>query len=142
MAYRDDHWPKIGVGVLIVRDGKMLFGKRTGSHGTDTWAPPGGKLDEGETVEACAVRETLEETGLTVANPRKAPVYTEEQFPEEGGKHFVTVYVLADYVSGEAKVIEPEKCERWEWFGWDELPEPLFPTIRHLREQGYRPPGL
>ncbi len=141
MSWHDDHWPKVGVGVFVIRGRQVLFGKRKGSHGSETWAPPGGKLDEGETVEACAVRETLEETGLNVNNPRKALVYTEDYFQEEG-RQFITVYVLADYVSGEAEVKEPEKAERWEWFEWDNLPQPLFLTIQHLLEQGYRPPGV
>ncbi len=140
MSWHDDHWPKVGVGVFVIRDGKILFGKRKGAHGTGTWAPPGGKLDPGETVEDCAVREVLEETGLNVANPRKALVYTDDHFKDQG-KQFITVYVLADYVSGEAQIIEPDKAEQWEWFGWDDLPQPLFLTIEHLLEQGYRPPG-
>lgn len=141
MAYRDDHWPKAGVGVLIIREGKLLLGQRKGSHGSGTWAPPGGKIAEGETVEDCAVRETMEETGLAITNTHKAFVWTDDHHPDEG-RQFVTVYILADYVSGEAQVREPDKAERWEWFGWDDLPKPLFLSIQHLIEQNYRPPGV
>ncbi len=48
--------PKIGVGVLIIRDGKLLLGRRKGSHGAATWSAPGGHLEYGETPEACARR--------------------------------------------------------------------------------------
>ncbi|HEU5357581.1 MAG TPA: NUDIX domain-containing protein, partial [Gemmatimonadales bacterium] len=49
--------PQLGVGVLILREGKLLLGQRRGSHGAGTWAPPGGHLDSGESVEQCACRE-------------------------------------------------------------------------------------
>lgn len=139
--WKSGHWPQVGVGVLIARDGKVLFGQRKGSHGPGTWCPPGGKLEKGETIEACGIRETREESGLTVANVRPAPVFTNEIFEDEG-KHFVTVYLLADYAGGEAKVMEPDKLISWQWASWDDLPQPLFMTIEHLLEQGYRPPGV
>ncbi len=41
--------PKVGLGVLIFKDGKVLLGKRKGAHGEGTWCPPGGHLEFGET---------------------------------------------------------------------------------------------
>ena len=55
---------RVGVGVIIVRDGNVLLGERAGSHGAGTWALPGGHLEFGETVADCARREVLEETGF------------------------------------------------------------------------------
>lgn len=138
--WQPGHWPQVGVGVLIVRGGKLLFGHRIGSHGHDTWAPPGGKIDRGETVEQCAIRETAEETGLQLTSLTKAPVYTDDHFNDEG-KHFITVYVIADDPGGEPQVLEPEKLTEWRWVSWNDLPKPLFQTIQHLCDQGYRPPG-
>ncbi len=37
--------PQVGVGVLILRDGKVLLGRRKGSHGAGCWSAPGGHLD-------------------------------------------------------------------------------------------------
>jgi len=57
----------IGVGVIIRRGDEILLGKRKGSHGTNTWGLPGGHLDAGEEIPTCAIRETLEETGLSIS---------------------------------------------------------------------------
>ena len=127
--------PQVGVAVLILRDGKVLLGQRQGSHGADTWAPPGGHLEFGETVEACARRETLEETGLVIDELRPGP-YTNDLFPAEG-KHYITLFVVADSAIGEPELREPTKCFGWEWFAWAELPEPLFLPMVNLQRQGF-----
>ena len=57
--------PKVGIGVLIVKDGKILLGERIGAHGSGLFALPGGHLEFGETFEETARREVEEETGLT-----------------------------------------------------------------------------
>ncbi len=129
--------PKVGVGVWIVKDGKVLLGKRKNAHGEGAWAAPGGHLEWGESVEDCARRETAEETGIEIANIRYA-TFTNDVFEAEG-KHYVTLAVTADYASGEPRVMEPEKCERWGWFAWDELPEPRFLPLQNLLKQGFRP---
>ncbi len=138
--WQPGHWPQVGVGVFIVRDGKVLFGNRIGSHGHGTWSLPGGKLERGETVEECAARETLEETGLTIRNVKKTGVFTDDRFSDEG-KHFVTVYTIGEAMEGDPRVMEPDKLVKWHWADWDDLPQPLFLPIQHLLEQGYRPPG-
>jgi 8-oxo-dGTP diphosphatase len=38
--------------------------------------------------------------------------------------------VLADWVSGEATVLEPDKCDGWAWYPMEQLPEPLFEMTR------------
>lgn len=65
--------PQVGVGVLILRDGKVLLGRRKGSHGAGCWSAPGGHLEFGEAVEDCALREALEETGLALSELRHGP---------------------------------------------------------------------
>ena len=59
--------PKIGVDVIVLNSAnKVLIGKRIGKHGFETWSFPGGHLEEKESVNECASRETLEETGLVM----------------------------------------------------------------------------
>src|SRR5215469_4737907 len=50
----DDSHPKVGVGVMILKDGKVLIGKRKGAHGAGEWAWPGGHLEYMESFEDCA----------------------------------------------------------------------------------------
>jgi len=129
--------PKIGVGVIVTKENKVLLGKRRNAHGEGTWCFPGGHLEFNEEIEECACREVREETGLQIKNLRLGP-FTNDIFEREG-KHYVTLYVISEHDSGEAEVKEPHKCERWEWFEWGKLPKPLFLPIRNLLKQGYSP---
>lgn len=78
--------PQVGVGVLILRDGKVLLGRRKGSHGAGCWSAPGGHLEFGEAVEDCALREALEETGLALSELRHGP-FSNDVFE---GRHYPT----------------------------------------------------
>ena len=101
--------PQVGVGILLFHRSKILLGKRINTHGEGCWSPPGGYLEYGESVEHAAQRELLEETGLVVEHFRKGPW---------------TNNIFADHQSGTPQVIEPDKCEVWEWFELDRLPKP------------------
>ena len=129
--------PKVGVSVIIKKDGKFLIGKRKASHGTGTWAFPGGHLEYGESWEDCAKREVAEEVGIAIRNVQFAAV-TNDIFQKEE-KHYITIFVICDYESGEVKVMEPEKCEEWLWMSWEELPRPLFLPIANLLLQEFKP---
>lgn len=121
---------RVGVSAIILRDGHLLLGERIGSHGAHTWATPGGHLEFGESIEECAKRETLEETGLVIDTFKKL-TYTNDIFVKEN-KHYVTLYVVASCPVGDPKVIEPAKCIQWRWFKMDELPSPLFLPLSNL----------
>ena len=121
--------PKVGVGVYVVRDGKFLMGERQGAHGANTWCPPGGHLEYGESWEECARRETLEETGLAVENVRFLGL-TNDVFEEE--KHYITIAMVADWVDGEPELCEPDKCLGWKWVDLSTLPERLFLPVENL----------
>lgn len=122
---------------MIRREGNVLLGLRQGSHGAGTWALPGGHLEFGETPEETATREILEETGLTVANLRSVGFTNDIMLNEQ--KHYVTLFVVGEYVSGEAQLLEPEKCQCWEWHEWGKFPTPLFPPLQHALQQGIDP---
>lgn len=123
--------PKVGIGVLVLKEGKVLLGKRKGSHGAGEWALPGGHIEYGESFEATALRELEEETGLTDLGDLSLISVSNNQFE---GKHYITLCMSASLRSGEAKAMEPEKCEEWAWFALDVLPEPLFEPSRKCLE--------
>jgi 8-oxo-dGTP diphosphatase len=128
---------RVGVGVFVRHDGKILLGKRRGAHGEGTWALPGGHLEYREELDACVRREVLEETNLTVTNIHVGTV-TNDIFEDED-RHYVTVFMVCDYASGDLTLMEPQKCDEWHWFGWDELPIPRFLALENLLKQDYRP---
>ncbi|CAG8421722.1 unnamed protein product [Penicillium salamii] len=113
--------PRVGIAVFVLNtQGKFIVGKRKGSHGAGTWALPGGHLEFGESFETCAARETLEETGLDIRGLRYLNA-TNSVFQAEN-KHYITIFIGAVCEEGaEPKLLEPEKCEKWEWVSWDEL---------------------
>lgn len=125
---------RVGVATIILRDGAILLGERVGSHGANTWATPGGHLELGESIEDCAKREVLEETGLIVDSIEKF-TFTNDIFEKEG-KHYVTLFVVALSASGEPQVTEPDKCKQWKWCRLDDLPEPLFLPLINLLKEG------
>ena len=68
-------------------------------------------------------------------------------FFEDEQKHYVTLFMVADRTTGEARLKEPDKCEGWDWFRWSELPEPHFLPVANLLAQNFSsglpswPPG-
>ncbi|OED44255.1 DNA mismatch repair protein MutT [Endozoicomonas sp. (ex Bugula neritina AB1)] len=129
--------PLIGVGVTIIWEGKVLLGKRKNAHGEGEWAFPGGHLEYGEDIEACARREVMEETGLTLKKCIAGP-YTNNVF-QSHQRHYVTLIIIAEAMAGTPENREPDKCESWEWFDWNNLPTPLFLPLESLIREQFDP---
>jgi 8-oxo-dGTP diphosphatase len=111
--------PAVGVGVLLSNSkGQILLGKRKGSHGAGKWAVPGGWLDYGETLKDCCRRECLEEVNLEIKDIDYQ--YFEEYFSTM--PRHVIHYAFFAKAEGEPTLMEPDKCEKWEWFSLDNLP--------------------
>lgn len=132
--------PKVGVGVIIRKDGQVLIGQRKNAHGAGEWSFPGGHLEYHESPEEACGRETMEEAGITITNIRHA-AFTNDIFPGHD-MHYITLYLVADYAGGEVRLREPDKCAGWEWHAWDKLPRPLFQGIEHLLQQQINPMTL
>jgi 8-oxo-dGTP diphosphatase len=118
--------PLVGVGVLVMKDGKVLLGRRKNAHGAGEYASPGGHLEQLESFEGCARREVREETGLEVGEIQFLRLLNTTKYAP---RHYVDVSVVAQWKSGEPKVLEPEKVERWDWYALDALPSPLFDML-------------
>ncbi|KAA0206128.1 NUDIX domain-containing protein [Candidatus Uhrbacteria bacterium] len=115
--------PRVGVGVLIFKDGKVLMGRRKNAHGDGEYCGPGGHLEHLETFEECAMRETMEEVGIEITNVRFLCVSNLRKYAP---KHYVDIGIVADWKSGEPRVMEPDKREDWAWYDLEDLPSPLF----------------
>jgi 8-oxo-dGTP diphosphatase len=116
--------PSVGVGAMVIRDGQILLGRRIGFHGAGTYGWPGGGLEFGESLEEAAAREVRQESGLTVAGVELICVSNIREYD----RHYIDFEFLVE-ATGEPKVLEPDRCESWEWFSLDSLPSPLFRPV-------------
>lgn len=129
--------PRVGMGVLVMRQGKVLLGRRRGAHGEGYYAAPGGHIEFGETFEETARREVREECGLEVRDIRLLSVGA---YLWDVDKHYVDVDVACEAEEGEPRNLEPENCDGWAWYDTDYLPAPIFVVtqvmLKSLREGG------
>lgn len=118
--------PKVGVGIILQNEhGQILVGKRKGSH-SPFYSIPGGHLEMGERFEEAAIKEIKEETGMDLIDPQVFCISNNLETYEREGLHFVSVNVFSKKFIGEPKVMEPDKCEGWQWVDPRELPQPHF----------------
>ena len=118
--------PLVGVGVIIIRDGKILLAERKGSHGENTWASAGGHLEFGETLEECAKREAFEDSGIHVQRMTFLCVSNIVAYD----RHYIDVEFLGDLGIQIPKIQEQDSFANLQWFSVSELPSPLFEPVR------------
>jgi 8-oxo-dGTP diphosphatase len=90
--------PKLMVDVVIPNEDGVVLIQRANEPFEGRWALPGGFVEIGETVEAAAIREAWEETGLTVEIERLVGVYSGPDRDPRG--HNVSVVFVARVASG------------------------------------------
>jgi len=123
MNTNEQQRPKVGVGVMILKNGKVLLGRRKGSHGEGEFAFPGGHLEYMESFSDCARREVKEECGVEIDNIRFQFLANVTKYKP---KHYAHIGLVADWKEGEPKVLEPNKSESWSWYDIEHLPNPIF----------------
>ncbi len=131
---------KVGIGIFVIHEGKILLGKRIGAHGEGTWSCPGGHLENHETILECTARELLEETGL-VAEKSHIGSYEEIHFPEDG-KRYINFFTFVTEFSGDLENREPDKNAGWHWIDVENLPDPLFKPLKKIAHQNSLKPYL
>jgi 8-oxo-dGTP diphosphatase len=109
--------PTVDVVILLPRDRVVLIERRNPPPG---WALPGGFVDEGETIEAAAVREAKEETGLDVRLEELLYVYSDPR--RDPRKHTLSAVFLGRAVGEPAGGDDAAQARA---FAWDALPSPL-----------------
>jgi len=125
---------RVGVGLCIMRDDKVLLQKRIGKHAGGTYCFPGGHMEKWESIESACVRETKEEAGLDLQFTTPKLWTTVNTMYRDEGKHYLVVLMKAEYISGEAINTEPDKCEGWGWYSWWDLPSPLIQGIQIIKD--------
>jgi 8-oxo-dGTP diphosphatase len=125
--------PRPAVGAVVFKGDAVLLVLRGNSPSRGVWAIPGGSVRLGETLQAAAEREILEETGVVIRAGDPILVFDAIQ-KDDGGAieyHYVIVDMNADYVSGEPRAGDDAADARW--ITEDELARlPVNPATRRL----------
>ena len=129
MTTKNDDRPLVGVGVVLVDQGRILLVQRGHEPNQGLWAVPGGKVELGESLTAAAVREVMEETGLSVEVGDL--IWAGEHISEHG--HIVLIDFLGSVIGG--RLAAADDADRAEWVPLDRVAEyPLTPTMHRLIE--------
>lgn len=131
--------PGLGVGVMILKDDKVLLGLRNPNkekasselNGQGTWTMPGGKVEYMERLADAAKRELEEETSL-IANDLKLICISDDMTDTA---HYVTAGFLVNEYSGEIKTMEPETILEWKWFDINNLPSNMYKPSKKVIEK-------
>lgn len=120
---------KVGVGLILLKGNKILLGKRKGSHAHGEYGSTGGHVEHLETAEETALRELAEEAGpdIKVKNMRFLCITNITLYKP---KHYIDIGFVAEWESGEPKLMEPDKRVNWDWYDINNLPEPIFEPVR------------
>lgn len=121
-----DKIPNVGIGCVVVRDGKLLLVRSRGGF----WSTPGGHLDFGESPEDCAVRETFEETGVTVSTLEFVAITNDVLV--DVGKHYLTVWMRGEANDDSTRIGDRAEISELGWFSPDQLPRPLHLYFENL----------
>ncbi|MET9877254.1 NUDIX hydrolase [Actinacidiphila glaucinigra] len=116
MTQQTDEQPGISA-AIVVQEGRVLMVRRRMREGELSWQFPAGGIEAGESPEEAAVRETLEETGLTVSAIK---LLGERVHPKT--KRLMS-YTACDVVSGTAHVADEEELAELAWVAHAEIPE-------------------
>lgn len=118
----------VGVNAFVVKDGKLLLGKRKNTYGAEYWGLPGGHLEFGEAMLDAVARELFEETGLEAESYSFLNLVNTPRT----GEHYIQLGFIANNVQGEPVLKEPEKCYGWEYFELANLPQEIFTSHKNL----------
>lgn len=128
----------VGVGAMIFNaQGEVFLAQRgpKAKNERGAWEFPGGGVEFGEKLVDAIRREILEEYGMVIEIDELLGV-DDHILPDEG-QHWVSPTFIAHHVSGEPRIMEPEKCSAIGWFTLDKLPAPLS-VITQMDVEAYR----
>ena len=115
-------YPIPSVGVVVVKNNKVLLVQRGNEPSRGRWTIPGGVIEVGETIHEAARRELREECSIEIEPGRVLALY-EPIIRDSAGRirfHYLIVDVLGTHVSGEVAHADDALDARW--IGLDDLP--------------------
>lgn len=121
----------VGVGAILVDEQGRLFLARRGLQAKNErglWEFPGGSVEFGERLADALRREIREEYGIEIAVGELLDVV--DHILIEEGQHWVSPTYLCTILSGEPRILEPEKCSAIGWFFPNGVPEDLTVITR------------
>ena len=107
--------PFAGVGLVVIREGRLLMVKRGKEPNKGKWSIPGGGIELGETIFEAAARETREECSVQVEIMRVLDA-ADNIVRDENGRiryHYAIIDLLGRYISGEPKAQSDAAECRW-----------------------------
>jgi 8-oxo-dGTP diphosphatase len=113
--------PVVGIGAVIIQEGKIALIKRGNEPGKGKWSIPGGLVELGEKIESAVIRETKEEVCLDVENPQLVDVVDNVDVDEHGKVKYH--YIIVDYlVHVKAGIIQAASdAAELRWVAFDEV---------------------
>ena len=107
--------PIVGVGAVIVNQGKIVLERRGSEPSKGKWTIPGGLVELGESLENAVIRETEEETCLDVENPCLIDVVDNVDLDVNGKVkyHYVIIDYLVHIRGGRLKASSDAADLRW-----------------------------
>lgn len=121
---------KVAVYVFLIKDGKILLGRRMNCGWQDgNYGLPSGHLEPDESLVDGAIRELQEETGV-IAKPEDI----EFSHAMHRKMRYIDVFFKAKKWDGEPKIMEPNKCDDMQWFTLTNLPQNIVPSVKSAVE--------
>lgn len=130
------HQEQYACNVIVLRQGsrgpEVLLSQRLAGFRSGEFTLPGGRQMSGESLEGCANRELMEETGLRMIKSRPVSMFLHRM---SGKSPVHTIGALAEVYKGTPRHKEPTQNSAWSWYPLDNLPSPLFePSEVSLRQ--------
>jgi len=123
------------VGIILRKENKILLIKRKNTGWNDgRHAYVGGDVDGGETVTQAAVREAQEELGIKLDKNNLKLIHVLHRKDKIYFESIDFVFEATEW-QGQPTNMEPDKCDGFEWFEIDNLPESIVKCLKHVLDE-------
>lgn len=141
-------YPRIAVGVVVIKDGLVLLIKRAKPPRQSEWSIPGGAQELGETVAEAAIREVKEETAITITAPTFLEVidFIDRDPAGKVSHHYTLVDFGAEYQSGKISAGDDAAAAKWvalddlaDYNLWSETVRIIHKAVKKMGAASSRP---